>query len=228
MSREMSREMRRSAAVIRWCAATALVVVALVASGGAGYAAPVTVSSTRLGAASVAVAVTTRASTAVADTFANQASPNTRSGSSSTMTVRSAVGGNRRAFVRFDLSAIPSTARVQSATLRLTMSSAPAVSRTYEVDRVSASWSEATLTWNTMPPASSASATTASGTTSNTNLTWMVTADVKTFVANGAANFGWQIKDTSESSTLAYTATFRTREYSGVAQRPTLTVIYAT
>jgi hypothetical protein len=227
MAREVRRATRRAAAR-RWCAATALVVALLVVSGTAGYAAPVTVSSTRLGAASVPVAITTRASTAVADTFANQASPNARSGSSSTMTVRSAVGGNRRAFVRFDLSAIPSTARVQSAALRLTMSSAPAVSRTYEVDRASASWSEATLTWNTMPPAASASATTPSGTTSNVSLTWNVAADVSAFVANGAANFGWQIKDTSESSTPASTATFRTREYSGVAQRPTLTVIYAT
>jgi hypothetical protein len=144
------------------------------------------------------------------------------------MNVASGASANRRSFVRFDLSSIPSTARVEVATLQLTMSTAPAASRTYEVDKVNATWGETTLTWSNMPAASSATATTTTGTTSGVNLTWNVLADAKTFVAASAANFGWQVKDATESSSPTRTGTFRTREFATSAQRPTLTVTYAT
>jgi hypothetical protein len=79
-----------------------------------------------------------------------------------------------------------------------------------------------------MPTAAAATATVASGTTSGVNLTWNVTTDAQSFVANGATNFGWQIRDSTESSVTTRTATFRTREWTTATQRPTLTVIYAT
>jgi hypothetical protein len=108
------------------------------------------------------------------------------------------------------------------------MSTAPSATRTYEVDKVNATWTETALTWATMPAAGTATATAASGTTSGVNLTWNVTADAQAFVASSATNFGWQIKDSTESSATARTATFRTRQWTTATQRPTLTVIYAT
>ena len=192
------------------------------------HGASVAVTSKRLSVAALPVTLTTVSLTSVADTFANQASPSTNSGTATTMNVESATSANRRSFVRFDLSGIPATARVEQATLRVTMSTAPSATRNYEVDKVAASWGETTLTWSNMPAASSATATMASGTTSGVNLTWDVTTDAKTFVANSATNFGWQTKDTAESSSTARTATFRTREWTTAAQRPTLTVVYAT
>ena len=215
-----ARTRRRSATVVGF---------ALALSGAAmASASSVTVTSKSLGVAALPVTITTVTLTAVADTFANQASAGTNSGTATTMNVESAASANRRSFVRFDLSAIPATARVQLATLQLTMSTAPSASRTYEIDKVNASWGETTLTWSNMPAAASATATTTSGTTSGVNLTWNVTTDAKTFVASSATNFGWQAKDTVESSSTARTATFRTREFTTASQRPTLTVIYAT
>jgi hypothetical protein len=210
-----------------------VVVIAAVAATACGAAAVASASSfvvttQHLGAVALPVTLTTTSLTAVADTGANQASPNTNAGTITTMLVASANSANQRSFVRFDVTAIPATARVQSATLRLTMSTAPAATRTYEVDGVNASWAETTLTWATMPGAAAATATVASGTASGANLTWIVTTDAQSFVANGATNFGWQIKDSTESSATARTATFRTREWTTATQRPTLTVIYAT
>jgi hypothetical protein len=209
---------------------TVLAVVAGVVSGAVAVAsaASLSVTTQHLAAVALPVTLTTTSSTSVADTGTNQASPGTNTGTTTTMLVASASSANRRSFVRFDLSSIPSTARVQSATLQLTMSTAPTATRTYEVDKVNAAWAESTLTWTNMPTAAAATATVASGTTSGVNLTWNVTADAKTFVANSSTNFGWQIKDTTESSATARTATFRTREWTTATQRPTLTVIYAT
>ena len=205
----------------------AAVVAAVLGVASVALATSLTVTSQRLGAVALPVTISTTSLVSVADTGANQASPTTNTGTATTMLVESATSANQRSFVRFDLSAIPTTARVQSATLQLTMSTAPTATRTYEVDKVSAAWTETALTWSTMPAAAAATATVASGTTSGVNLTWNVTSDAQTFVANSATNFGWQIKDTSESSTTARTATFRTREWTTAAQRPTLTVIYA-
>jgi hypothetical protein len=209
-----------------------LVVVATAVVAGAGtvaWATPVTVTSKGIAAASLPVTITTASFTAVADSYTQQASPSTNSGTANTMQVASASSADKRSFVRFDLSTIPATARVQSATLQLTMSSAPATTRTYEVDQVDASWGETTITWSNMPSAAAAAtATVASGTSNNVNLTWSVTPDVAEFVASSAVNFGWQVKDTVESGTPARTATFRTSDFGNAGARPTLTVVYAT
>jgi hypothetical protein len=219
---DMNRRILRRVVVI------AAVVATVCGAAAVASASSLTVTTQHLGAVALPVTITTTSLTAVADTGTNQASPNTNTGTTTTMLVESATSANQRSFVRFDLSAIPATARVQSATLQLTMSTAPSATRTYEVDKVNASWVESILTWATMPAASAATATVASGTTSGVNLTWNVTTDAKTFVANSSTNFGWQIKDSSESSAATPTATFRTREWTTASQRPTLTVIYAT
>jgi hypothetical protein len=197
--------------------------IGLVASA---VAASMTVTSKQLTAASVPVTLTTVTLTAVADTYANQGAPTSNFATSTTLNVRSATSGNRRSFVRFDLSAIPTSARVQAATLQMTMSTAPTASRTYEADKVSASWVETTLTWNLQPAAGAATASVASGTTSNVVLSWNVKADAAAFVTTPASNFGWRIKDVTESSATARLAVFRSREFT--SGRPTLVVVYAT
>jgi hypothetical protein len=191
-------------------------------------ASSLSVTSQHLGVVALPVTITTTSLTSVADTGVDQKNPNTNTGTATTMLVASANSGNQRSFVRFDLSSIPTTARVQSATLQLTMSTAPAATRTYEVDRANAAWTETGLTWNTMPTTSAATATAASGTVSGVNLTWNVTTDAQSFVTSSATNFGWQVRDSTEPSAPPRTATFRTREWTTAAQRPTLTVIYAT
>jgi hypothetical protein len=185
------------------------------------------VSSKGLGVAVLPVTVTSTSRTAVADGWTNQSSPTQVNGTQQTMSVQSRTSAARRSFVRFDLSTIPTNARVQSATLSVFMSTAPSQARTYEVDRILATWSETSLTWNTMPSVATATATTAVGTTSNVTLSWTVTTDVALMVATPSTNFGWQIKDTVETGTTTRTGTLRTREWTTAAQRPTLTIVYA-
>jgi hypothetical protein len=82
------------------------------------------------------------------------------------------------------------------------------------------------LTWNVQPAAGAATATVASGTTSGVTLSWTVTADAAAFVTTPATNFGWRIKDVTESSATAQLAVFNAREFASA--RPTLVVVYAT
>jgi hypothetical protein len=197
---------RRRAVVVCLAGAAALAMV------GSAFAATFTVTTEKLTTANNAVTLTTVTLTAVADTYADQGAATTNFGTATTLNVRSANASNRRSFVRFDLSAIPTTA--------------PTASRSYEADKVSATWTETALTWNVQPAAAAATATVASGTTSNVVLSWNVKTDAAAFVTTPASNFGWRVKDVTENSATARLGIFNARE--AASGRPTLVVVYAT
>ncbi len=169
-----------------------------------------------------------------ADSYVNQNQANSNYGTATTMTVRSDSGGypdtNHRSFVRFDASSIPSGATIQTATARLYLATAPTASRTYNIHRVTASWIESgagSITWNNAPSvAGSATDAIATGTTSGVWLEWDVTADVQGFVSGTYDNYGWRVRDQTESSGTARQSTFRTREYTGTTYDPQLVVVY--
>jgi hypothetical protein len=201
-----------------------LAVVLWTVSGGIAFAASLVLSSNRL---TVFASCTLRAATA--DTYVNQASTGTNYGTATTFFVRSQVGANRRAFVRFDLAScyIPATAEVITARLSLHMSTAPTANRTYQARRVTASWTETGITWaNQAAVAGSATSTTTTGTISSVRLEWDVAADVSSFVSGSLVNNGWRIADSVESSATARTATFNADEHATVSQRPRLTITY--
>jgi hypothetical protein len=109
--------------------------------------------------------------TAVADAYTDRNVLNAGSnfGTGTTLSVRSDVLGDRRTFLRFDLSACANVAlaRVTSASVQLYLSTAPSASRTYDLQRVTATWTESGITWNSQPAtAASATATVSTGTTS--------------------------------------------------------------
>jgi hypothetical protein len=110
---------------------------------------------------------------------------------------------DKRSFVRFELSCVPGTAEVKSATLRLVLATAPSSSRTYAAHRVSASWAEGSITWNNQPGIGVSSGTVATGTTNGVTLQWTVTSDVQAFVNGSATNNGWRIADSDESGVLS-------------------------
>jgi hypothetical protein len=66
------------------------------------------------------------------------------------------IGAYGRAFFRFDLSAIPASATIQSASFEayLTQSSSILPNLEIEVRRIDAAWAETTLTWATQPKTS--------------------------------------------------------------------------
>lgn len=198
---------------------------------GIAIAASLGVTSGRLtvstGASSIA-ATTCSLNAATNDSYVSQASPTSNFGTATTMSVRSSLTANMRAFVHFNLAScsIPANALVTDASLKLFMNSAPTASRSYDAHRVTASWTEAAVTWSNQPAvAASATSTVATGTTSNVTVKWTVSSDVQSYL-DGTTNYGWRIKDQTEDAATARTGQFRSAEYGTASQRPVLDISY--
>lgn len=166
------------------------------------------------------------------DSYVNQNSPTTNYGTATSLSVRSTTTGtpdtNQRTFIQFGLSSVPSSSTIQSARLRLYLYQAPAASRNYDAHRVTATWSETGITWNNQPGvAASATSTTATGITANSWIEWDVTSDVQAFVNASLTNYGWRIKDQTESDPAGdFSSLFRSKENTGAALDPQLVVDY--
>jgi hypothetical protein len=149
--------------------------------------------------------------------------------------------------VKFDLSGctptISASATIRAATLRLYVSALPTVCATLDIFRVTATWTEAAITWNNEPfGATINNPATASRTDSmavgtpagcaNQAVGYAtgadVTTDVAAFVAGTATNFGWMLRDDTEGATTARTATFSAKNLGTLAQAPQLVVTYVT
>lgn len=150
---------------------------------------------------------------------------------------------HRRGIIRFDLSAIPASATVTAATLKLYLYNTQGTARTYGahkiVDMPARDWTEAGVTWNKYTASNnwslaggdfiaSATDTETAGSWPGTGywVEWDVSADAQTFVADPAINFGWVIKDENESGSPQYYVYFAADEYSDDTKRPVLEVTY--
>ncbi len=160
----------------------------------------------------------------IADADVNEAKPNKNYGSGKLMVVNSDAGGNRRVYLRFDLSAIPVNSTVQSATLSICVLTAPKTARAYETHRVTEDWNETSVTWNDQPVTEPASGSSTSIPTSPGCVTWSVETDVQAWVSNSATNYGWRVNDGAENASKSVQTKFRTRENSS---GPTLSVTYS-
>jgi hypothetical protein len=192
------------------------------------------------------ITATPAATTAVTDTTARQGNPTTNFGALTSLTVSSGNAVNQRIYLRFDLTvcspAIPASAIVRLATLRLYMTAAPAACRVLDLFPVTAAWVETTLTWNiepfgttlNNPPTGSRTGTFSVGTPAGCQnqaagayvVGGTVTTDVASFVAGTVTNFGWMIRDDAEGSATTRTATFAAKELGTVAQEPQLVITY--
>jgi hypothetical protein len=186
--------------------------------------------------------------TAVVDSTVQQALATTNFGTMTSLTVSSGTGINQRTYLKFDLAAcspaIPATAIVRLATLRLYMTAVPAACRTMDIFKVTPAWTETAITWNNQsfgatinnPATGSRSGSFNVGSTAGCqNLATgayvvgeTVTADVATFVSGASSNLGWMIRDDVEGSATTRTATFSAKELGTVAQEPQLVVTYVT
>lgn len=192
------------------------------------------------------ITATPASTTAVIDASVRQASASSNFGTVTTNNVATANGANRRLYIRFDLSlcnpAIPSSALVRLATLRIYLTALPPTCRTVDLFRVTTSWTEAGITWSNQPfgttvnnPASaSASDTYTAGTPAGcqnmSTGTYVVganpTTDVAAFVAGTATNYGWMLRDDVEGSGTTYTQTYSAKNLGTLAQAPQLLVTY--
>ncbi len=173
------------------------------------------------------------------DTWIDQKSTDKNHGEDSELKVKSKNGSdNRRTLVSFALPLLPEEAVIESATLSLYMKNAPSESRTYEIYRVLESWiegdggddddPEGEIVWGNKPDiADEASSAVSTGTTNGATLSWNVTDDIIGFYDGDYENFGWTIRDESESNVSTIEAKFRSREHTEENEWPTLEINYS-
>lgn len=154
--------------------------------------------------------------------------PNDKFGTSNDLKVRTSSGDNRRVFIAFNFSSIPSNANITNASLSLYIKDKPNSSRTYDIYRVSSIWTEEGITWNNMPAASSSPTSSAnSGTSKDVWVSWNVTSDVFYFYNNPSQNFGWMIRDRLEGNSTSIETVFHSREVTEHSTlRPKLEIYY--
>jgi hypothetical protein len=212
-----------------------------------GFAASLSVSSQALAPyRTCTLTATTAASTAAIDASVRQASATSNFGTSTTNDVASASAANRRLYIRFDLTlcspAIPGSATIRLATLRLFATVLPtAVCRTVDIFRVTATWTEAAITWNNQPfgtainnPATGSrvdafNVGTQAGCQNLTANAYVVGADVTTDViafVGGTSNFGWMLRDDAEGNAVAMTFTSSAKNLASASQGPQLIITY--
>ncbi len=193
---------------------------------------------------SCTITATPSSTTAVIDAGVREATATTNFGTATTNSVSSTAAANQRIYIRFDLSqcspTIPSTATIRLATLRIYASALPAVCRTIDIFRSTATWTEAAITWNNQPfgttlnnPASASRTGTFNvGTPAgcqNLAAGYVVGATVTTDVAafvSGTSNYGWMLRDDVEGSATARTTTFSAKNLGTLAQTPQLVITY--
>ena len=146
--------------------------------------------------------------TPVADSWTDQNAPTSTTGGTATeLRVKSQNGSrNRRSYLRFSLPSAPEGCTVTGATLRLN-STATQGTRTLEVYRAGASWTEAALNWNNQP------ATTGTAVTTSNGLGWLsvnVLAHVQALYSG--TNNGFVVKDSAEDAATAAEQRIASRE----------------
>lgn len=232
----------------RWSLPLALALLLVeVGHVATGTAAGLSVASKNLAAfRSCVLSANTAASTAATDAYVDQNAASTNNGAANFGDSQSGSSLNRRVYIRFDLTrcspAIPSTATVRLAVLRLYASAVPAVCRTEDIFAATAAWTEAAITWNNQPfgttinNPSNATRTDAItiGAAPCTNTTagayvngWTVTTNVQSWVSGGTNN-GWMIRDDVEGSATTRNVRFTARNAASNPQAPQLIVTYTT
>jgi predicted outer membrane repeat protein len=128
------------------------------------------------------------------DSWVSQDSPSNNFGTDSTLKVKSQLGYNARALVRFALPPLPAGCiGVDSAILRLNAQSATE-GRTLEALQVASAWSETNVTWSNQPATTGPAVATPSGAGA---LEWAVTGQVQDMFVS--ANHGFLIRDAEEN-----------------------------
>jgi hypothetical protein len=172
--------------------------------------------------------LTTRSFDSAADSFVELDHPDVNNGTLAEMSVDGDVTQTNRAFVRFDVSSIPAGSTVSHATLKLCFSSDPgagAQGHIHQLRRVTSSWTETGVTWNSEPTVSTTVTATITVPSGAQCISFSVTSDVQAWV-DGAPNYGWRLNDQDEATPSSSLTSYATREDSASGQRPQLVVPY--
>jgi hypothetical protein len=165
-----------------------------------------------------------------ADSFVDEGNATTNNGTALTMKVDGNHAGvkAKRSFVQFNLSAIPASSTIQSATLTLcfTTISSGAIGHIHELRTATSSWTETGITWNNQPTVSGTATATITVPSTTQCVTVTVTSDVQAWV-NGSANDGWRLHDQAEATSGGSSSDYGTRENATASDQPGLSVTYS-
>ena len=154
------------------------------------------------------------------DAYTNRADPTTNFGANVLLDVD---GASQIAYIQFNLASIPAGAKVSQATLKLYVNAATTAG-SFNVDYVSGTWSESTITHNLAP---TLGATIASGvpiTTADTNqfILINITSAVEAWLDGSHANDGLALVANS-----TFNASFDSKENTTTSHPPELDIVFA-
>jgi hypothetical protein len=159
------------------------------------------------------------------DTAIMENHPNDNCGASEEIALRSVSGWEWDLLFKFDLSAIPSNATIQDASLQAyyykNWDGNPSGNQV-NLYRISSNWNEETVTWSTHPSyVTELSSFAIIPSTIEKWILWNVTDDVMMFYNSSTPNYGWRMVDISGGNQCSY---LRSKEYS--AYHPVLIIGY--
>ena len=157
---------------------------------------------------SVKAGSTTVTLTPIADAFTDKAAPNTNYGSDNYLSVYGSASYENRAYLKFDLSGIPSGSIILSAKLKLFDIYGSQINIC--VHRVTGDWNETDITWNNQPGYDADSIDCETSWESNTWGEWNVTSLVQGWVDGDYPNYGFVLITDAENVDK-----FRSKEYDG-------------
>ncbi|MBI4603231.1 MAG: choice-of-anchor D domain-containing protein [Planctomycetes bacterium] len=132
-----------------------------------------------------------------------------------------------RAFLRFDLAAIPAGAQVSSAVLRVNLQVFTGTSvLPVEARRALGAWSETSLTWSSQPGSAAPAVTVGVGAATGTFFNFPIAALVQGWL-DGAPNHGVVLQAQDEAAATRVRV-FASRSHGNTAVRPELVVSYST
>jgi hypothetical protein len=157
------------------------------------------------------------------DTWIDQSSPATANGGSTGLTVRSGVGANAQALLRFTLPALANHCRITAATLRLYASSSQGPA-TIDVHRASVTWTSAAATWGMAgrPAPAGTAVGVAAGATGWHE--WTVTTLVRELYTG--PDHGFLIKDRVDDAGAVRATVYDSLDNATVANRPQLVLTW--
>jgi len=154
-----------------------------------------------------------------------QNAPNDNTGTSESVRLRAISGWKLYGLIQFNLSAVPSNATIQYASLQaFYYNNHDGNPSGHQVNlyRITNEWDEENVTWNTQPSSVTEPSSFAIMPAKINNwVFWNVTGDAQMFYNNGTINNGWRIRDTSGDNKISY---FRSKDY--IEYHPLLIIGY--
>ena len=156
------------------------------------------------------------------DAYVNSSSPGTNYGATGTLVLESP---SQTSYIRFDLTAVPSTytgAAVAKATLKLFVNGVTTAG-TFNIDLVSGSWSERTISYNLQPAIGSmiVTAVPLSAANKSTYIEVDITSTVQAWLNGTEPNDGIALVANSPLN-----ASFTTKENTGTSHPPELDIVF--